>query len=95
MKLKTKSERRVDKPLAETPKVERPITDIKSAITDINTRSAARMKAISDSQVKLDSDNEERNKSRRSLGESRIQGLASLHNTLGRQYYKQPASENS
>lgn len=89
IKLKTKEERRVSTPLAMTPEANKPITDIKSALADINARSAARTKAISDT------DKPQRNKPKRDSSESRIQGLASLHNTLGRQYYKQPASENS
>jgi len=70
---------------------EKPIVDIKTALADINARSALRMKAIQESNAS----NKARVRTRRNLGDNGIQGLASLHNTLGRQYMNKPESQNS
>lgn len=86
IKLKTKEERRADVPLAETPDVTAPITDLKSALSDINARSAARQSAIDKSREKLDAARIERSKARRSVaGEGgRLYGLASFGGTTGK-----------
>lgn len=86
LKLKTKEERRADTPLAETPDVTAPITDLKSALSDINTRSTARQNAINKSQEKLDAARIARSKAKRSVaGEGgRLHGLASFGGTTGK-----------
>lgn len=76
-------------------KEDTPVSDINTALADINARAAQR-KATSDaSQVKLTSDRIARRKTQKKQTGGTIQGLASLHNTLGRQYYKTSSSENS
>lgn len=63
--------------------------DIRTALADISARSDARMKLINTPKEKT------LPKRRDSSSGSRIQGLASLRNTLGRQYYKSSPSENA
>jgi len=94
---KTKAERRADTPLASTPDVNAPITDIKTALADINKRASDRKEAIDKSNERLNSQRIARSKSEGSAqtGGSKLQGLASLHNTLGRQYMNKPESQNS
>jgi hypothetical protein len=85
IKLKTKEERRADTPLAATPTSAEPITDMKSALKDINERSAARQKSINESRAKTDAARIARNNSRKPLGEgSRLSGLASFGGTTGK-----------
>ena len=83
---KTKEERkaeaakRPDTPLAETPDATTPVTNLKSVIDDINTRSAARQASKNETQAKLDAARIERSKAKKSIaGEgSRLYGLASF-----------------
>jgi hypothetical protein len=92
---KTKEERKADAaskrdlstPGASTPDPTEPITNLKSALADINARSAARQAAQNASQAKLDADRIARSKQRKSIagGEgSRLIGLASFGSTKGR-----------
>lgn len=92
---KTKEERKADAankrdlstPGASTPDPTEPITDLKSALADINARSAARQASKNASQAKLDADRIARSKQRKSIagGEgSRLAGLASFSSTTGR-----------
>lgn len=71
---KTKQERK-DTPLADSPEGEAPITDLKSALADINTRSIARQKVISSSNEKLNANKAER---RRRASGGTLHGLASF-----------------
>jgi len=63
-----------------TPLAETPVFDLTSALSDINTRAAARQKSISDSNAKLSAAREERNKNKRSVagGGGTLHGLASF-----------------
>ena len=94
---KTKEERKADSakvyqtrpdtPLGETPDPTAPITNLKTALTDINARSAARQASQNASQAKLDAARIERSKQKKSIagGEgSRLAGLASFSSTTGR-----------
>lgn len=84
----TKTTTRPDTPLAESPDATTPITDLKTALADINTRSAARQASQNESQAKVDAARIVRSKNRRSIagGEgSRLAGLASFAGTTGRQ----------
>jgi hypothetical protein len=83
---KTKQER-ADTPLAGTPDPTTPITDLKSALADINARSAARQASQNESQKKLDDARNERSKARKSVAGEGIglYGLASFRNTTGKQ----------
>ena len=83
---KTKQERK-DTPLGDTPDPTTPITDLKSALTDINARSAARQTSQNASQKKLDDERNERSKARKSVAGEGIglYGLASFRNTTGKQ----------
>ena len=95
LRLKSKEERksaavkRADTPLADSPDAVAPITDLKSALDDIGRRSLDRQKSIDRSQAKLDAARVERSKEKpRQTGGGKLQGLASLKNTLGMQYSK-------
>jgi len=72
--------KRSDTPLGDTPDPTTPITNLKSALADINTRSAARQASKDESQAKLDADRIARSRAKKSIaGEgSRLQGLASF-----------------
>ena len=85
IKLKTKSERK-DTPLADTPDPTEPISNLKSALADINARSTARQEAIDTSQAKLDAARIARSKQKKSIaGEgSRLHGLATFAGTTGK-----------
>lgn len=98
---KTKAERAADaaanrdKPLASSPDA-KPIGEFKTAIADINKRVADRKTANDLAQQKLEESRIARSKAKnKGSVDANIQGLASFKNTLGRQYYKQPDSENS
>jgi hypothetical protein len=85
---KTKQERE-DTPLAKSPEAIAPITDVKSAIADIEKRSSERQAAIREAGIKSSASRAERSKKRTGqTGGGRLQGLASLTNTLGTQYVK-------
>jgi chromosome segregation ATPase len=75
-----------DTPLSDSPDVVAPITDIKSALADINTRAAARQKSVDESNSKLEDARIARSKAKRSIaGEGgRLFGLASFQSTTGR-----------
>lgn len=78
---------RPDTPLGESPDPTAPVTDLKSALADINTRSAARQVSLNASQKVLDAGRAERSKQKKSIagGEgSRLSGLASFASTTGR-----------
>lgn len=84
---KTKEERRSDVPLGETPDPTKPITDLRTALADINARSAARREAQIASRKKLDEDRIARSKQKKSIagGEgSRLSGLATFASTTGK-----------
>jgi len=72
--------KRADTPLGETPDPTAPVTNLKSALADINTRSAARQASQNESQAKLDAARIARSKQKKSIaGEgSRLHGLASF-----------------
>jgi hypothetical protein len=71
-------------------RVEGTITDVGSALSDIQKRADARKKLFDEGQSML---NESRRKARQKgatqTGSGKLQGLASLKNTLGMQYYKE------
>ena len=74
-------------PGAETPDPTASITNLKSALADINARSAARKASQKASKEKLDAARIERSKQKKSIagGEgSRLAGLASFASTTGR-----------
>jgi len=79
-KVYDEAKKRNDTPLAETPDPTTPVTNLKSALADINTRSEARQSAQNASQAKLDADRIARSKARKSIaGEgSRLHGLSSF-----------------
>lgn len=89
---KTKEERQEaakenrDTPLAKTPEAITPISDVKSAIADIEKRSLARQKSIDESTSKRNAARIERSKNKTKQSGSKLQGLTSLSNTLGMQY---------
>jgi len=92
---KTKEEiksNRPDTPLAATPEF-----NVKTVISDINKRSAERKLASDENQKKLNEARKERSRVKKTVAGvgGRLQGLASLRNTLGTQYYKKADSENS
>lgn len=74
-----------DTPLSKSPEAITPITDIKSALADIDARSAARQKSISESNAKLNAARAERSRKKTNQSEGRLYGLASFANTTGRQ----------
>lgn len=84
MKLKTKQERK-DTPLANTPEGETPITDIKTALADINARSAVRQESINASRAKVNAARVERSRKKTNQSEGRLYGLASFAGTTGKQ----------
>jgi len=77
------SQKRTDTPLGETPDPTKPVTDLKSALADINARSAARQKSLNESQEKLDAARIERSRARKSVaGEgTALYGLESFKST--------------
>ncbi len=85
----SKNKKRPDTPLAATPesKDSGKVTDVASALADIQKRSDARMKASNEGQKKLNDARRARSKKgANQTGSGRLQGLASLRNTLGTQY---------
>jgi hypothetical protein len=72
--------KRADTPLGDTPDPTVPVTNLKSALADINARSDAREASKNESQAKLDADRIARSRARKSIaGEgSRLHGLASF-----------------
>jgi len=78
---------RKDTPLADTPDSETSVTNLKSALNDINTRSAARQASQNAVQVKLNADRIERSRRKKSVakGDSGLYGLATFRNSTGRQ----------
>ena len=86
---KSDSVKRDDTPLAKSPEAETPVTDLKSALDDIGRRSLDRQKSMDRSQAKLEAARVERSKEKpHQTGGGKLQGLASLKNTLGMQYSK-------
>lgn len=77
---KADSAKRSDTPLGETPDPTTPVTNLKSALADINTRSAARQASQNESQAKLDASRIARSKATRSIAGDggRLHGLASF-----------------
>ncbi len=85
LKLKTKQERK-DTPLGATPDSETPVTDIKTALADINKRATARQTAINQSRAKVEQDRKERSRNKKPLvAGGSLYGLASFRNTTGKQ----------
>lgn len=83
---KTKEERK-DTPLADTPDPTTPVTDLKSALADINIRSAARQAIKDEYQARLNASRIERSKQKKSVagGNSGLYGLATFRNSTGGQ----------
>lgn len=75
---------RPDTPLADSPDPTTPVTNLKSALADINTRSATRQASQNASQAKLDAARIERSKNKKSPSESRLFGLATFAGTTGK-----------
>ena len=75
-----------DTPLSDSPDVPERVTDIKSALADINARAAARQKSVDESNSKLEDARIARSKAKRSIaGEGgRLFGLASFASTTGK-----------
>jgi len=80
MQLKTKQERK-DTPLAETPDPTQPITDLKSALSDINNRNITRQATINASNAKLNAARIARSKEKKSVAGGTLYGLASFAST--------------
>lgn len=70
-------------------------TDIARALAEVKKNEEARKKSRQEASMKLVAARKERRKTPTHTGSNKLQGLASLRNTLGRQYYKKPDSENS
>ncbi len=71
------------------------VTNVGTALADIQKRADARKKLVDEGQKKLnDARRAVKEKGRTQTGSGKLQGLASLKNTLGRQYYK-PESDYS
>lgn len=83
LKLKTKQERK-DTPLAETPEGEAPVTDLKTALADINKRTEARQTAINESRAKVNESRIARSREKKSVAEGSLYGLASFKGTTGK-----------
>ena len=77
---KTKEAKRPDTPLATSPKVPPRPDDLKSVLTDINTRAAARQASIDESNKKLSDARLARRKEKSDtpVGSTRLHGLASF-----------------
>lgn len=70
---------------------------IATALADIEKRGAERRKAAQENNSRLVAARKKRREEKGTIqsGSDKLQGLASLRNTLGKQYYRQPDSENS
>lgn len=77
-------ETRPDTPLAKSPDAITKITDVKTALADIEKRSQARIKARQEANKKFSDAREARSKSKKQTGEGRLYGLASFSNTTGK-----------
>lgn len=76
--------------------VQSKVTDVGTALADIQKRADARKKLVDEGQKKLnDARRASKERGRTQTGSGKLQGLASLRNTLGTQYYKKTDSENS
>ena len=85
IKLKTKQERK-DTPLGATPDSETPVTDVKTALADINKRADARRAAINESRAKVEQSRKDRSRAKNPLvAGGNLYGLASFKNTTGKQ----------
>jgi hypothetical protein len=79
------TKRDLSTPAAETPELTKPVTDLKSALADINTRTAARKKVIDTARAKTDAARIARSKERSSSSSGTgLYGLASFRNTTGK-----------
>ena len=83
--------KRPDTPLASTPESKNSgkVTDVASALSDIQKRADARKKISDEGQKKLNDARRARSgKGATQTGSGKLQGLASLRDTLGTQYQK-------
>lgn len=83
MKLKTKKERK-DTPLADSPDVEAPVNDLKSALADINKRQAERKTSMNETRAKLNEARIARSRNKKDVAGGSLYGLASFAGTTGR-----------
>lgn len=73
-----------------TKKIEGTVTDIGTALADIQKRADARKKIVDEGQKKLnDARRTVKERGSTQTGSGKLQGLASLKNTLGTQYLKE------
>ena len=79
-------QKRADTPLANSPNAITPITDVKTALSDIEKRSQARIKARQEANKKLSDAREARSRSKKPFqtGEGRLYGLASFSSTTSK-----------
>lgn len=77
-------QKRADTPLANSPNAITPITDVKTALADIEKRSQARIKARQEADKKLSDNREARSKAKKQIGEGRLYGLASFSSTTSK-----------
>jgi hypothetical protein len=84
-----KKTNRPDTPLAATPTNSK-VTDVGTALADIQKRADARKKIVDEGQKKLnEARRASKDKGRTQTGSGKLQGLAGLKNTLGTQYLKE------
>lgn len=80
-----KKEEDRDTPLSKSPEAISPVTDVKSALADIEARSAARQKSVLDSNAKLNEARVKRSREKTNQSEGKLYGLASFASTTGRE----------
>ena len=80
-----KKQERKDTPLADSPDVEAPVNDLKSALADINKRQAERRASINENRAKLNEARMARSKNKKDVAGGSLYGLASFRNTTGRE----------
>jgi hypothetical protein len=84
-----KEEKKEEKTTTEK-KVDGKVTDVGTALADIQKRSDARNKLVAANQKTLnDARRASKERGRTQTGSGKLQGLASLKNTLGTQYLKE------
>jgi hypothetical protein len=80
-----KKQERKDTPLADSPDVEAPVNDLKSALADINKRQAERTASMNETRAKLNEARIARSKNKKDVAGGSLYGLASFRNTTGRE----------
>ena len=80
-----KKQERKDTPLADSPDVEAPVNDLKSALSNIKKRQAERTASMNETRAKLNEARIARSREKKDVAGGSLYGLASFRNSTGKQ----------